>query len=903
MSGTDDTAHATGLTPDPQEVVDALANPPGQPALRRRVAPHAISLARMRNRLASPAHDLAVRSLARAGADDPAVALLDAWAVVADTVSFYSERIATEGFLRTAVQHGSVRELARTLGHDLRPGVSAEVDLAFTAETAGEPPDVVVVPGGTPVQSVPGPGALPQTFETTDELEVRRVWNAVPVVATMTQHIQPGGNRLWVRGMTTLRAGDAVLLVLRGVTLRWVGVGDPFDPAVLDQLGPLRGIRTFRRSGRTDLLLIADRRHFGRWVAQEVTSRHLLTIASADAGVGATAGWTLLTFDRAPFLARGEDGGRNLARTVLAAYTFRERLRIFGWNAPDPNLLVIDGHPPAGSSKDDGASAYHWVGFDLTLPLDLDGEHPAVLAGSRVVLEQAGTTVPCVVGTVQRDGRSKFALNGPVTSVGLTKDGGSPAPGAPTLTGLDRRGLAVHAVSTALDATQMPDGTPLTGTTVLVATTDPPIPVGRRVILAGTDPTGAPVAVAADVVGSEPVRVTAPDGTTADTGTTAITLSARPPALSRSGLVVLANVARSTHGETATQVLGSGDGRTPFPSFVLRRPPLTHVRATTPGGARAALVVRVDGVEWTQVGSLLDAGPRDRVYVVRRDEDGGARVVFGDGVHGARPATGTENITAVYRTGIGADGAVPARTVTLLVRRPLGIREVTNPLPSTGWAAPETLEEARTGAPLLVRTLDRAVSVADHEDLARGYAGVGPARADLLWDGSVRRVIVSVLGTGGLDPGDGLVTGLRAALDAARDPSALLDVRAGEQLWFGVRVEVAHDPARVRDEVLTGVRATLAAAFGPGARQFAAPVTAGAVLVAVRSAPGVTACTVPRLFPLVSPPAAGTTASLPADAAGLDPLRALPGRWDGGVRPAQLLALAGGAVEIREMTR
>ena len=75
------------------------------------------------------------------------------------------------------------------------------------------------------------------------------------------------------------------------------------------------------------------------------------------------------------------------------------------------------------------------------------------------------------------------------------------------------------------------------------------------------------------------------------------------------------------------------------------------------------------------------------------------------------------------------------------------------------------------------------------------------------------------------------------------------------------------------------------------------------MLVAVRSAPGVTACTVPRLFPLVSPPAAGTTASLPADAAGLDPLRALPGRWDGGVRPAQLLALASGAVEIREMTR
>ena len=45
--------------------------------------------------------------------DDPAIALLDAWATVADVLTFYQERIANEGFLRTATERRSVLELAR----------------------------------------------------------------------------------------------------------------------------------------------------------------------------------------------------------------------------------------------------------------------------------------------------------------------------------------------------------------------------------------------------------------------------------------------------------------------------------------------------------------------------------------------------------------------------------------------------------------------------------------------------------------------------------------------------------------------------------------------------------------------------------------------------------------------
>ena len=61
-------------------------------------------------------------------------------------------------------------------------------------------------------------------------------------------------------------------------------------------------------------------------------------------------------------------------------------------------------------------------------------------------------------------------------------------------------------------------------------------------------------------------------------------------------------------------------------------------------------------------------------------------VIFGNGRQGARPPTGRENIAAVYRNGIGQSGNVKAGQISQLGTRPLGVKEVVNPLPSTGGA-------------------------------------------------------------------------------------------------------------------------------------------------------------------------------------------------------------------------
>ena len=497
---------------DPQAAVDATANPPGQPVLHRQTAPHALALARMRERLAAPGHDLALRSLAGAATDEPAVALLDAWAVVADTVSFYSERIANEGFLRTAVQRGSLRELARTLGYELRPGVAAQVDLAFTAETAAGAPEVIIVPAGTPVQSVPGPGELPQTFETAADLEVRPAWNRIAAVDSRPQTIAADDEFVWVRGPVTVRPGDAVLVTFSTASLRARRESpDPRRaahghehgrrrPPGLDPAGPRRAGRPRRRPPRP----------------------------------------------RSP-------------HTDVEVHAFRARLRLFGWNAPDPNLLVVRGRIPPEPRGRRSTRTTPLVHLD---ELRRDRHARAWTATTRRSCRRAGWSSPSRTSWPPSswppstpDGKSDFAVSGPVTRV--ERDGRP---------GTRRRSPAARSsctrVSTPLPAADEPGRRPVAGTTLVLPATDPPLPPGRRLLLAGRVRRRARRGRRRDH-GRRHDRDRRGrdlhDGRRGDDRHRRGPL----PAFRRQGLVVLGNVATATHGESVAQVLGSGDGRTP----------------------------------------------------------------------------------------------------------------------------------------------------------------------------------------------------------------------------------------------------------------------------------------------------------------------------------------------------
>jgi hypothetical protein len=116
---------------------------------------------------------------------DFSIALIDAWALVADILTFYQERIANESWLRTALDQRSVMELSRLVGYRPAPGVSASAYLSFGLDTAPGSPDNVLIPAGSRVQSVPGPGESPQTFETSQDLTAHVAFNAIPAKTTV----------------------------------------------------------------------------------------------------------------------------------------------------------------------------------------------------------------------------------------------------------------------------------------------------------------------------------------------------------------------------------------------------------------------------------------------------------------------------------------------------------------------------------------------------------------------------------------------------------------------------------------------------------------------------------------------------------------------------------------------
>ncbi len=205
----------------------SVSNRSGLDHLRYRVGTHSAFLASMRAALSRRGLPLLGR-LTSDTRDDPAVALLDAWATVADVLTFYQERIANEGYLRTATEHRSLVELARLVGYVPRPGVAASVHLAYTVESAapslsdqGRTPSArkepsVTIPAGARVQSIPGPGELSQTFETSEELDARASWNKLKPRLTRPQRITPDNvdmlKTVYFEGTATdLKPNDVVL--------------------------------------------------------------------------------------------------------------------------------------------------------------------------------------------------------------------------------------------------------------------------------------------------------------------------------------------------------------------------------------------------------------------------------------------------------------------------------------------------------------------------------------------------------------------------------------------------------------------------------------------------------------------------------------------------------------------
>ncbi|KQW02339.1 hypothetical protein ASC87_14060 [Rhizobacter sp. Root1221] len=125
--------------------------------------------------LSSPAAP-ALQALGTRDPSDPVMAFIDAWAVAADVLTFYRERLTNEGYLRCARDERSLRWLAGEVGYKPRPGVAASAWLAYMMDAHAAPVQIGV---GAKAQTSPHGDEQMQTFETLEALNARAEWSAM----------------------------------------------------------------------------------------------------------------------------------------------------------------------------------------------------------------------------------------------------------------------------------------------------------------------------------------------------------------------------------------------------------------------------------------------------------------------------------------------------------------------------------------------------------------------------------------------------------------------------------------------------------------------------------------------------------------------------------------------------
>jgi len=879
-----------GIEEDTPRRID---NPPGLSAIAYRIGRHGDFLESLQAQLSSTEYPALAALTSREGSDFT-LALADALACSLDVLTFYTERYAQENYLRTATERLSVGQMARLIGYRPAPGVAAGTHLAFTLQnTPGAPAEPITLPIGTRVQSVPGQNEQAQTFETIAAVPASAEWNAIAVQTTRTWQPQTGDTSLWLEGLSTLlQAGDSLLIVGRD------RLNDPgserWDVRVLVSVEPDND------NNRTRVV----------WQQPLGSAFPPMSPASAGAQVYALRQRTALYGHNAPdpnLFSKNDSNVDELIDTSETLWQWRDF-------AVDATAVDLDTDNPKIVAGSWFALVSNQAGFGST---DLPGytelyRATSVIHCSRSAFALSGKITRIIPDTTENLTASRFPLRrtlvltqserlttvdtpllypvqGDALTLGARVEGLLPGQAIALSGSRQRIALVVGATGLSLSLDD--------GSNVALTEGDELWMLAPANRLIGSTPVALAADAFADLLGNAKIKLRLSlldrDGRSGNLSVTAdkIRLAARrrdDPLLrqiafiaatdeaicqdrdhttlmlqaplhhvfERSALRINANVAPATHGESVDAVLGDGDAGVSNQRFVLNQAPLTYISANTPSGRSSTLQVRINDVLWTENSTLYQTAPDARCYETSQDDKGFTTLQFGDGVEGARLPSGHSNVRVHYRKGLGAAGNLAAGKLTTLLSRPLGVSEVVNPAPATGGEDAESLDRARTNAPLTVLTLDRAVSIDDYANFARAFAGIDKAHALWVPAGPARGVFLTIAGVNGAPVPESSATYafLRQALTTYGDPLVPLRLVDYRDARLRCRLSVKVLDEFESQAVLSEVDATLRQYFRFAQRDFGQNVSVDEVSAVAQGVPGVAAVQVTRLYRQGQPP-------------------------------------------------
>ena len=816
----------------------SVANQPGFSTLAYRVGTHASFLETMKARLGESKFP-SLKHLKTRDPQDTSLALLDAWATVADVLTFYQERIANEGYLRTAIERRSLVELARLVDYAHSPGVSASVYLAFTLEDSYN----LEIPVGLSSQSIPDSNESPEFFETSEKLRAYAQLNQLKPRMSQPQQVNSTTvteiDKIYLDGINAnLKPNDPLLLIFGDAKqfIRKIQIIEPqleetrtkitlqLPPKVTQKITNKNSVNTIEE--RIKQLIKLPSLQPANSLELEQTKQQIFSPENIDMNfrlinntlnpASKTAIYQILTNNKincANQLNRIELLGIKAApfgHDVALKPIFDQQGRIEKyeeWQIADVNESI--------------SSSSSTLPSELRNILALDAQYDGITPGSYLAIERVDVNRIEIYQVIKVENISKIAYNivGRITQLTLDK---------PWLKEQDisldvmrkttvyLKSEDLNLVEKTVDLKDAPSAQNYISDQMEIELDNlyENLQPGRWLIISGerSDISDVNGVWASEVVMLAGVRQDICANLSNDKPHTFLKF-ARPLAYSykRETVTIYGNVVKATHGETHTEILGSGDGTKANQQFTLSLPPLSYLPAPIPSGVASTLEVYVNDVRWQEVENLIELSPTDRAYVTQTDSDGNTTIIFGNGEHGARLPSGIENVKAVYRAGTGKSGNVAAEKITQLAMQPLGLSGVLNPIAATGGADPESDYEIRRNAPVGITSLNRAVSVQDYANFARTFTGIGKSNAQRLSNGSEQILHITIAGADDIciDRNSDLYRSFVQALYQFGDPYQSLKIDMRELMLLiisaNVRILANYQWSFVAQEIRTAL--------------------------------------------------------------------------------------------------
>lgn len=827
----------TPLIHDAFDFPRRVTNRPAQPRIGYRIGRYADFAEAMRRSI-----DLApeLATWTHRGADDPGIALLEGAALLADILTFYQEHYANEAFLRTAAWRDSIADLVRLTGYRLAPGLGGRATFAIQARGS----QALVLPAGFGIKAELAGQSLPAEFRTDAELvalphlgrfHLYRPRNYASTIATGTTRIEISA----AAGETDLASLDAIglkpgeQLLLQPAPPAWISGAQPLSAQDEPQVVKIKSIT----------------RSVGRLIVE---------------------------FD-AP-LVRSWDSGS-------VAYRINRSFRHFGHNAPPRTV---------GTLKDNSGKITGAIDTETRFTRHVNENHDCVSTSLSIGLPaellaldaeiadlRAGRQVAVQTRVTDGDNTVALSLVRRIAHVRSASLGFGNLHGASSLVLLDRaltrhssksgllsdvrdyRILEITSPALTIRPVSRPaGGAYANGSKALyyygTAAQARPL-AGRRLFLSHAD--GRSVTLTCTLSASDfadgdgQARVWALSFDRAPTPFTRADFDEETPSVE-----VYGNLADASQGKAEREtVLGNGDARQSWQTFVLPKSPLTYFIAA--GGMppqTPELEVYVSGRRWQRIDSFFGRGPAEPVYIVREDAQNRSFVQFGDGVNGSRLPSGLRNVSARWRSGNGAFGPLKPGATPVAAERPAGFDKVSLAGSVSGGSAPEPGDKARDAAPGKVQSLGRLVSLSDFESETLSLPGVVAASA--AWDlhQGIPAVVLRVMLGAGREAEFAALRGTLTHLQRCRGPDRFpLIVQQALPRYTYLDLHYARDPLHRAEDVDAAVRACLGLAgdtatgrsglFGLHARRLGEREYASRIEGSVQNVAGVLWCKVVAL--------------------------------------------------------